>query len=91
LAHAYADVQPLLELLRQHLPPELIGKSSVELQAAWSDWVAQRDSEIRGRVARDDDDSLVNLWLFGTRSFTDLPPARPPDIAACGDGPCASL
>jgi hypothetical protein len=37
-------------------------------------WLSRRDAEIRGRVERGDEDSLVNLMLFGT-SFTSLPRA----------------
>jgi SAM-dependent methyltransferase len=55
--------------------------SPAETQAAWSTWVARRNAEIRARVRRGDEDSLVNLWWFGT-SFTSLPPARPVDVAA---------
>ena len=35
----------------------------------WPAWVAKRDAEIRARLARGDEDSLVYLWLYGT-SFT---------------------
>jgi hypothetical protein len=48
-------------------------------------WVRRHDVDIRARVARGDEDSLVNLWLFGT-SFTAQPPARPPDVERYGAG-----
>jgi SAM-dependent methyltransferase len=54
-------------------------------ESAFRGWVRAQDADIRGRVARGDEDSLVNLWLFGT-SFTGLPPARPRDVAMSGDG-----
>src|ERR1051326_2683688 len=82
---AFADVQPLLETLRPYLPPELTGKRTPELESGWQDWVRAHDIQIRARVARGDEDSLVNLWLFGT-SFTRLPPTRPHDVALHGGG-----
>jgi hypothetical protein len=81
----YADVQPLWDILRQHLPSQLSAAPAADLDSAWREWVRAHDVEIRGRVARGDEDSLVNLWLFGT-SFTELPPARPRDVAMNGDG-----
>lgn len=81
----YADVQPIWDLLRPDLPPQLSGAPAGDREHAWSAWVRSRDAEIRGRVARGDEDTLVNLWLFGT-SFTDLPPARPQDVTRAGGG-----
>lgn len=79
------DVRPLWGLLQPHLPPELIDRSGDELDAAFRTWVRRHDTDIRSRVARGDEDSLVNFWLFGT-SFTGLPPARPLDVEANGGG-----
>jgi hypothetical protein len=53
----------------------LNGKTRSEIEASWPRWISQRDGEIRARLDRGDEDSIVNLWLFGT-SFTALPPAR---------------
>ena len=82
---AYSDVRPVWEALRPILPSQFAGKSSDEVAAAWPGWVRTRDIEIRARVARGDEDSLVNLWLFGT-SFTERPPARPRDVSLHGEG-----
>ena len=79
------DVRPLWDLLWPHLPPELIDHPDDQFDATWRAWVHRHDADIRSRVARGDEDSLVNFWLFGT-SFTDLPPARPLDVEANGDG-----
>jgi hypothetical protein len=79
----YADVEPLWDWLRPHLPPALASASSSTRESAFRDWTRAQNTDIRGRVARGDEDSLVNLWLFGT-SFTDLPPARPRDVAMAG-------
>jgi hypothetical protein len=79
-ALTYADVQPLWDLLRPHLPPALASAEAGARESAFRDWAHAQDVEIRRRVARGDEDSLVNLWLFGT-SYTDLPPARTRDLA----------
>lgn len=82
----FGDARPVLNLMRAHpplreqLPRELAGTPPADLEAAWPGWVAQRDADIRDRLARGDEDSLVNLWLYGT-TFTDLPPARSRELA----------
>jgi hypothetical protein len=80
-----ADVLPLWQTLRPHLPGELSDRDPGELDSAWRDWVRARDRSIRSRVARGEEDSLVNLWLFGT-SFTSYPPARERDIGMSPGG-----
>lgn len=79
----FADVRPLWDTLRPHAPSALAAMPAGGLEAAWDAWARTHDTEIRARVARGDEDSLANLWLFGT-SFTDLPPARTRDIALNG-------
>lgn len=68
----YSDARPVLESMAEALPPELSGRSPAELEAAWPEWVRQRNVEIRARLERGDEDSIVNLMLFGTR-FTSAP------------------
>lgn len=85
----YADAEPLLRTLAAHVPQELAGTLRDQIEEAWPVWVAQHDAEIRGRIARGDEDSVVNLWLFGT-SFTDLPPSRVADVATQGDAASVS-
>ena len=80
---SFDEIRRIVELLPDHLPRELRGLTPGSLEAAWPAWLARRDTDIRARVARGTEDSLVNLWLFGT-SFTSLPPARPTDIAREG-------
>ena len=65
----YNDAQPILQALSEDLPDELKGKSADEVKAHWGTWVARRDAEIRRRLIQGDEDSLVNVLLFGT-SFT---------------------
>jgi hypothetical protein len=63
-----------LHALPSNLPAGLRGRSSSELERLWPDWVDQHDREVRARLERGDEDSLVNFWLYGT-SFTLHPPA----------------
>lgn len=76
----YDEAKPVLNALEEILPPELKDKNSGELAAIWSTWITRRDGEIRSRVARGDEDSLVNLLLFGT-SYTRQPRISHEDIA----------
>ena len=71
---SFRDAKPILERLAASLPPELAGKSTSELESVWSDWVSRRNREIRARLERGDEDSVVNFLLFGT-TFTSLPRA----------------
>ena len=71
---SFRDAKPILERLAASLPPELAGKSPSELESAWGDWVSRRNREIRARLERGDEDSIVNFLLFGT-TFTSLPRA----------------
>lgn len=61
----YEEARPTLEAMGDTTPAEL---RSVDA-ASWSKWVARRNTEIRARVIQGDEDSIVNLLLFGT-SFT---------------------
>ncbi len=72
VAISYAEAGGVVEALPNSLPAALKGRPSREIEQAWPAWVAQRDREIRARVDRGDQDSLVNLWLYGT-SFTRWP------------------
>jgi hypothetical protein len=71
----YEQARPILEVLKQALPTELqslLAQSSAAAQnpaAAWDQWVVARDRQIRARLERGDEDSLVNFLLFGS-SFT---------------------
>lgn len=65
----YNEAQPILQALSEDLPDELRGKSADEIKAHWATWVARRDAGIRRRLIQGDEDSLVNVLLFGT-SFT---------------------
>ncbi len=68
----FNEARPVLEALDEILPAELKNKNATELAAAWPNWIARRDADIRSRLALGDEDSLINLLLFGT-SFTKEP------------------
>src|SRR3954452_2017829 len=69
----YADAKPVLETLRDDLLPiEFRGRTSAERERVWGEWVSRHDREIRTRLERGDEDSIVNLLLFGI-TFTKLP------------------
>ena len=56
------------------LPPELNTLTPAQLEAAWPDWIARHDREVRARLEQGDEDTIVNWMLFGT-SFTSRPRA----------------
>jgi CheR methyltransferase, SAM binding domain len=70
----YADVQRVLASFTDILPPELKSAGSSAQRKAWADWVIRHDRDIRGRLVRGDEDTIVNWLLFGT-SFTQQPRA----------------
>jgi hypothetical protein len=69
---SYADVRSILAALNDIVPAELKTGDDAHLEAAWNAWVAQHDREIRQRLARGDDDTIVN-WLFFGTTFTSQP------------------
>src|SRR5258706_14226017 len=77
---SYEEAQPVVSALDEILPAELKGKNSSELASAWPKWIMHRDAEIRDRLALGDEDSLVNLLLFGT-SYTKERRVTPTEIA----------
>jgi hypothetical protein len=65
----YDQARPILESFKDALPAELRSLPAPNPGAVWDEWVAARDRQIRARLDRGDEDSLVNFLLFGT-SFT---------------------
>ena len=66
----YVDAKPILATIRPELlPPALQARTSGDVELAWAGWVSERDAQIRRRLERGDDDSIINFLLFGT-SFT---------------------
>jgi hypothetical protein len=54
--------------------------STIAARSAWPQWLRRRDREIRERLDRGNEDSLVNFWLYGT-SFTKQPRAVDAEVA----------
>jgi hypothetical protein len=81
---SFDDARPVFAALGTNLPVGLRGRPLEDIRAGWVEWVAQHDREVRARLARGDEDSLVNFWLYGT-SFTTQPPA------VAGRSPAASV
>ena len=76
----YLDAKPILDTLREDLlPAELRAKTPKEIESAWPGWVSQHDAKIRARLERGDEDSIVNLLLFGV-TFTNQPRTKAQDI-----------
>ena len=65
----YEEARPILE---QH--------ATQVSESAWPEWAARHDADVRARLARGDEDSLVYLWLYGT-SFTRAPRATEQHLA----------
>jgi hypothetical protein len=62
------QARPVLTALHKSLPEKL--KAPAELQpSAWQNWMQESDREIRARLERDEEDTLVNLLPFGV-TFT---------------------
>ena len=81
---ALAEARPVVAALAEHAPAELRGPSA-DFERTWANWVAQREAGIRSRIARGDEDSVVNLMLYGSR-FTRRPRATPDALAASRTG-----
>jgi SAM-dependent methyltransferase len=73
---SFADAKPVIDALPDRAPVEL-RVAPAEMDAAWTRW---HNVEIRQRVERGDEDSIVNFWLYGT-SFTSRPRATARDLA----------
>lgn len=70
----WAEAGAAFETWPDTVPAELAALSPAARATAWPEWLRRRDGEIRSRIDRGDEDSVVNLWLYGT-SFTNQPRA----------------
>jgi hypothetical protein len=66
---SYQQAQPIIKVIGDHLPAGLKGRTPAEMPAIWPGWVRRHDQEMRARLMRGDEDSMVNFLVFGT-SFT---------------------
>src|SRR5579864_408847 len=69
---SFTAAKPVIEAFKDSLPADLKGKSEAAIAAEWPQWVRQQDQAVRARLEKGDEDSLVNLLLYGT-SFTKEP------------------
>ena len=70
----YNDVQQVLAFLTDVLPADLKSSDLSVRRNAWPSWVVEHDRDIRGRLLRGDEDTLVNWLLFGTSFSQHAPP-----------------
>ena len=82
----FEQAAPVLNALPSNLPIGLRGRSRQDVARLWPAWADEHDRSVRARLARGDEDSLVNFWLYGT-SFTSHPPA----VARASPLPAAAL
>ena len=75
-----ADVVSALALVPGSIPAELAGVNAATAGNAWEGWLARRREEMRRRLEQGDEDSLVNLWMYGT-SFTKWPAVGTKELA----------
>jgi hypothetical protein len=76
----FVEARAVFDAIRSDLlPPEFQGRSAGEIARSWDGWVTARDAQIRRRLERGDDDSVINLLLFGS-SFTREPRATAREI-----------
>src|SRR5258705_2242820 len=69
----FADARPIFQALQPQLwPADLRSKTPAEIEGLWPGWIAREDAAIRTRVQAGDDDSIINLLLYGT-TFTRQP------------------
>ena len=69
---SWNEAAPIVNRLAQKLPAALGDVPAGERGERWAEWVQSERKAIADRIARGDEDSLVNLLLFGT-SFTAEP------------------
>jgi hypothetical protein len=68
----YENAKPIIDEFGSDLPSELISANQANKVKDWDNWVRESDKKIRERLEQGDEDSIVNLLLFGT-SFTKQP------------------
>ena len=65
---SFAEAEPLLRAMAAHLPADLKGPNPPTAER-WANWEHKEDAEIRARLDRGEEDTLVNLLRFGV-TFT---------------------
>jgi hypothetical protein len=82
----FSEARPILAELAGKLPQDLDQLTPTQMESGWSAWIERHDREIRARLERGDEDTIVNWMLFGT-SFTSRPRALLGEVesGAAGD------
>ncbi len=70
----FREARSILTELQGQLPPDLKTLTAAQLETTWPAWIERHDRDIRARLERGDEDTIVNWMLFGT-SFTSRPRA----------------
>ena len=68
----YAEARDVLAALGDILPAALKAIDPSQADRTWADWAARHDRDVRARLERGDEETIVNWLLFGT-SFTKVP------------------
>jgi SAM-dependent methyltransferase len=84
----YLEAGHIVDVLRPASAGERRAQTPLAAEAAWRELAGRRDTEIRARLDRGNEDSLFHFLLFGT-SFTRLPRAvdrggSPAEVEAFG-------
>lgn len=77
----YEEVETLLQIPQVQAPPELA--EAGDRRAAWHRWLERHRAELDARLLRGDEDSIVNLMLYGT-TFTSVRRATQQDLSMRG-------
>ena len=80
----YEDARAILDARASDLPAGLQRKTPAEIATLWTGWVSRHNAEIRARLERGDEDSIVHFWLYGT-TFSSRPRATARDIGSLAD------
>jgi SAM-dependent methyltransferase len=75
-----ADVRAVVAARPADVPAPFAGLSPAAIESVWIAWRDQQRADVRARLERGGEDSLVNFWRYGT-SFTRLPRATTQYIA----------
>jgi len=69
----FAEARPIFQALQPQLwPADLRTQTPAAIEALWPAWITHEDAAIRARVQAGDEDSIINLLLYGT-TFTRQP------------------
>jgi hypothetical protein len=75
-----ADVRAIVDARAADIPASFKGQSPAAIERIWIAWRDEQRADVRARLERGAEDSLVNLWLYGT-AFTRLPRATAQHMA----------